>query len=159
MKAPMFQSLLVKVHHAVDFLCDDMKVKMVLKFRGREMAHKEFGFQTVQKFISQLVPFAHPDNEPKLVGRGITVMLSPLPRNKRAKNPYEPDSPPEALHQPDRDDSDDEAEEASAAPTLPSPAVTTPGGEPAGPVEVGEKAGFLNNPFAQLNADLVPSSR
>ena len=39
----------IKVQHAVDFLCEDMKVKVALKFRGREMAHTEFGFRGHQK--------------------------------------------------------------------------------------------------------------
>lgn len=77
----------VKLSHAIDFLCEEMKVKVVLKFRGREMAHKEYGFQQVEKFTREVSPYGHPDNEAKLVGRGITVMFSPLPRNKRAKNP------------------------------------------------------------------------
>src|SRR5688572_33243107 len=34
----------VKLGHAIDFLCEDMKVKVSLRFRGREMAHQEFGF-------------------------------------------------------------------------------------------------------------------
>jgi translation initiation factor IF-3 len=79
----------VKLSHAIDFLCEDMKVKIVLKFRGREMAHTEFGFQLIEKFLKDTAPFAHPDLAPKLVGRAITVMLSPLPRAKRAKNPNE----------------------------------------------------------------------
>ncbi|MFN7141412.1 MAG: translation initiation factor IF-3, partial [Limisphaerales bacterium] len=37
----------VKLQHAIDFLCEDMKVKVTLRFRGREMAHKEIGFQQV----------------------------------------------------------------------------------------------------------------
>ena len=77
----------VKISHAVDFMCEDMKVKVVLKFRGREMAHTEFGFQVITKFVAAITPFGHPDFEPKLVGRSITLMISPLPRNKRAKNP------------------------------------------------------------------------
>jgi len=77
----------VKVSHAVGFLCEDMKVKVVLKFRGREMAHTEFGFQVVEKFIAEVAPYGHPDFQPKLVGRSITLMISPLPRNKRAKPP------------------------------------------------------------------------
>ena len=51
------------------------------------MAHKEVGFQQVQKFITTVTPYGHPDAAAKLIGRGINVMLSPLPRNKRAKNP------------------------------------------------------------------------
>ena len=34
----------IKLTHAIDFLCEDMKVKIALKFRGREMAHTEVGF-------------------------------------------------------------------------------------------------------------------
>jgi translation initiation factor IF-3 len=77
----------VKVGHAIDFLCEDMKVKVALRFRGREMAHTEVGFEVVKKFIAELEGFGHPDFAPKLVGRGISLMISPLPRNKRARNP------------------------------------------------------------------------
>ncbi len=79
----------VKLTHAIDFLCEDMKVKIVLKFRGREMAHTEYGFQLIEKFLKETTPFGHPDATPKLVGRAINVMLSPLPRAKRARNPRE----------------------------------------------------------------------
>jgi translation initiation factor IF-3 len=75
------------LQHGVDFLCEDMKVKITLRFRGREMAHKELGFQQVEKFVQSLTPYGHPDAPPKLIGKGINVMLSPLPRAKRAKNP------------------------------------------------------------------------
>lgn len=89
----------VKLSHAIDFLCEDMKVKIVLKFRGREMAHTEYGFQLIEKFLKEITPYGHPDSIPKLVGRAINVMISPLPRNKRAKNPHESEeeeSEPEA---------------------------------------------------------------
>jgi translation initiation factor IF-3 len=78
----------IKVTHAVDFLCEDMKVKVALKFRGREMAHTDVGFQVIKKFLEEIAPFGHPDFPPKLIGRGINVMISPLPRNKRGKNPH-----------------------------------------------------------------------
>jgi translation initiation factor IF-3 len=79
----------VKLQHAINFLCEDMKVKITLRFRGREMAHKEIGFQQVNKLVKELLIFAHPDAEPKLIGKGINVMLTPLPRAKRAKNPHQ----------------------------------------------------------------------
>ena len=79
--------LTVKVGHAVDFLCEDMKVKVTLKFRGRENAHTEYGFQVVEKFLTEIAPFGHADFDPKLNGRAINVMVSPLPRNKRARHP------------------------------------------------------------------------
>ena len=82
----------IKVQHAINFLCEDMKVKVALKFRGREMAHTEVGFEVIKKFIAEIEPFGHPDFQPKLVGRAINLMLSPLPRNKRAKNPRSDDA-------------------------------------------------------------------
>ena len=75
----------IKLTHAIDFLCEDMKVKIALKFRGREMAHTEVGFAVINKFLADIAPYGHPDFPPKLIGRGINVMISPLPRNKRAK--------------------------------------------------------------------------
>ncbi|HEU6447124.1 MAG TPA: translation initiation factor IF-3 [Verrucomicrobiae bacterium] len=81
----------IKITHAVDFLCEDMKVKVALKFKGREMAHTEVGFDVIRNFLEKISPYGHRDFEPKLVGKGITVMVTPLPRNKRAKNPNAPD--------------------------------------------------------------------
>jgi hypothetical protein len=52
------------------------------------MAHTEFGFQVIRKFLADLAPYGHPDFDPKLIGRGNNVMVIPLPRAKRAKNPH-----------------------------------------------------------------------
>lgn len=77
----------VKRDHAVDFLCEDMKVKIMLRFRGREMAHQEIGVQVVDRFIKEIAPWGHPDCPPKTMGKTINAMVSPLPKNKRAKHP------------------------------------------------------------------------
>lgn len=136
----------IKVSHAIDFLCEDMKVKVALKFRGREMAHTEVGFQVVNKFILEITPFGHPDFPPKLIGRGINVMISPLPRNKRAKNPRQLadgtiPANTEKVHVPDEpDDEEDEAEVVNAKPEL---TVSNPPAKPAD--------GFENNPFTALD--------
>jgi translation initiation factor IF-3 len=130
----------VKVGHAIDFLCEDMKVKVTLKFRGREMAHTEFGFQVIRKFLEEISPYGHQDFEPKLNGRAINLMISPLPRNKRAKHPAQL-----------------EAGEAPPAPVVshsPRPAVNhQPAPVPVDRAERAEESGqgsFNNNPFAQL---------
>jgi translation initiation factor IF-3 len=134
----------VKIGHAIDFLCEDMKVKVVLKFRGREMAHTEFGFQVIKKFLETVAPYGHPDFEPKLVGRGITVMISPLPRNKRAKNPRETSGAPGPVKVPPPDPN-------PPGPSAPAPPVARAAGvaptRPAPPA-------FGHNPFAEL--DLNP---
>jgi translation initiation factor IF-3 len=136
--------LAVKVGHAIDFLCEDMKVKVALRFRGREMQHTEFGFQVIQKFIAEVAPYGHPDFPPKLIGRGINVMMSPLPRNKRAKNPRQD------LAETHKDESDSEGGESPPKPHSPA---HPPGHQPVKVHKPGggdSAAGFANNPFAKL---------
>lgn len=74
---------LTKLRHAEEFLDHGNKVKLTLTFRGREMAHTEVGFETMKRAVEDLGEIGHPDNEAKLVGRNIIVMMSPLPANKR----------------------------------------------------------------------------
>jgi translation initiation factor IF-3 len=123
----------VKISHAIDFLCEDMKVKVALKFRGREMQHTEFGFQVIKKFLENIAPYGHPDFQPKLIGKGINVMISPLPRNKRAKNPRGEDVDVEASER-----AEDEANAKNEA--------NDEGNEN------GAKEGFANNALANLEA-------
>ena len=134
----------VKLSHGIDFLCDEMKVKLALRFRGREMAHQEIGFQVVKKFIQALGLYGHPDAEPKLIGRGIHVMLSPLPRNKRAKNPNQSGDgvPPAAGSGQNGDDSDKPETKPQNSKVVPTNAAEK------------QSPGFANNPFTQLDAKL-----
>lgn len=127
----------IKLQHAINFLCDDMKVKVALKFRGREMAHTEIGFEVVNKFLAEIAPYGHPDFQPKLVGKSINLMISPLPRNKRAKNPRAGEEGMEG------------APEESSPEAKPAPQAHAPH-KPK--VQVSEKpsTGGLNNPFSNL---------
>ncbi|MBI5387689.1 MAG: translation initiation factor IF-3 [Verrucomicrobia bacterium] len=84
----------VKLSHAIGFLCDDMKVRIKLRFKGRQKAHKEFGFEVVNKFVKEAAAYGQADSPPKMLGdRDLNVTLTPLPRNKRAKHPREADAP------------------------------------------------------------------
>ncbi len=76
-----------KLHHAIEFLCADMKVRLKLRFKGRQKAHKEFGFEVLNRFVRDLAPYAQADAPPKMLGdRDLNVVLTPLPRDKRARN-------------------------------------------------------------------------
>jgi translation initiation factor IF-3 len=138
----------VKLQHAIDFLCEEMKVKVTLRFRGRELAHKEFGFQQVEKFIKEIAPFGHPDAPAKLIGKGINVMLSPLPRNKRAKNPKQADG--DDGNEPEDNDDQEDAEQEER-PQRPVKAQKKPenGAAPA-PSEQGSN-NFANSPEGQVD--------
>jgi translation initiation factor IF-3 len=136
----------VKLTHAINFLCDEMKVKVTLRFRGRELAHKEFGFQQIEKFVKEIAPFGHPDAPPKLIGKGINVMISPLPRNKRAKNPHA-DAPETSSPQ----SSESSEKKQNSAPSAARKSVST---SEAAPVDSGETlSDFGQNPFANLNIE------
>jgi len=110
-----------------------------LKFRGREMAHTEVGFEVIKKFIELIAPFGHPDFQPKLVGKAINLMISPLPRNKRAKNPRAVEA---------------ESEKApAAAPDKKHPEKVRPPSAPETakvPVAEEPQTGGLSTPFAGL---------
>ncbi len=80
--------LATKRDHAIQFLCDDMKVRVKLRFRGRQKAHKEVGFEVVNRFVKEVALYGQADSPPKMLGdRDLNVVLSPLPRAKRGKNP------------------------------------------------------------------------
>ncbi len=84
-----------KLRHAEEFLGHGNKVKLRLKFRGREMAHPEIGFAMMKKALGELETMGHPDAEPKLNGKQINVMLTPLPPNKRKPKFHGPEAAPE----------------------------------------------------------------
>jgi translation initiation factor IF-3 len=80
--------LAVKRDHAIQFLCDDLKVRIKLRFKGRQKAHKEVGFEVVNKFVRDVASYGQADSPPKMLGdRDLNVVLTPLHRDKRAKNP------------------------------------------------------------------------
>jgi translation initiation factor IF-3 len=105
----------IKLSHAIGFLCEDMKVRVKLRFRGRQKAHTEFGFAVVNRFVKEAAAWGQADSPPKMLGdRDLNVVLSPLPRNKRAKNPHQDEAQQETPESPEAP----EPPEAPAAPDL-----------------------------------------
>ncbi|MGA0093280.1 MAG: translation initiation factor IF-3 [Chthoniobacterales bacterium] len=76
---------LTKLRHAEEFLDKGNKLKVQLQFRGRQMAHQELGMAVVLRVKEDLATMGHVDMEPKLVGRAINMVMSPLPANKRKR--------------------------------------------------------------------------
>ncbi|OYV00692.1 MAG: translation initiation factor IF-3, partial [Verrucomicrobiales bacterium VVV1] len=103
-----------KVRHAEEFLGHGNKVKLRLKFRGREMAHTELGFAVMTRAVGELVGMGHPDAEPKLIGRNIHVMLTPLAPNKRKPKFQHGAHPPAVDDGPDTSGDDDEDDKPTA---------------------------------------------
>src|SRR6476646_5537947 len=84
---------LTKIRHGEEFLDRGNKVRVQLQFRGREMAHQEFGMQLMGRIKQDLSGMSQVEMEPKLAGRNITMTLSPLPANRRKRRFL---APPEA---------------------------------------------------------------
>src|SRR6186997_1943113 len=87
---------LTKIRHGEEFLDRGNKVRVQLQFRGREMAHQEFGMQLVQKVRDDLSSMSQVEMDPKITGRNITMTLAPLPANRRRRKfSAEPKTPEE----------------------------------------------------------------
>ena len=66
----------VKLRNAQKFLADGNRVKVSIRFRGREMAHTEIGRDLLLKFADQCADIAVMDKDPKLEGRFMSITLS-----------------------------------------------------------------------------------
>ena len=100
-----------KLRHAEEFLDKSNKVRVLLQFRGREMAHQDLGMKLMQRIKTDLNTMANVEMEPKLMGKSVTMILAPLPSNKRKRHFYsDHELPP--LEDSDHDEEGDEAEEA-----------------------------------------------
>jgi translation initiation factor IF-3 len=87
---------LTKVRHAEEFLDRGNKVRVQLQFRGREMAHQEFGMQLMERVRDDLATMSQVEMEPKITGRNVTMTLSPLPANRRKLRFTAPKTPSES---------------------------------------------------------------
>ena len=67
----------VKLKNAQKFLKDGNRVKVTVRFRGREMAHTNIGEQLLQKFGAECTEVATVEKNPKLDGRHMSMFLSP----------------------------------------------------------------------------------
>ena len=69
----------VKMKNAQKFLGDGNRVKVSVRFRGREMSHTEIGEELLMKFADGCAEISAMDKNPKLEGRNMSMFLSPKP--------------------------------------------------------------------------------
>jgi len=67
----------IKLRNLTKFLEEGDKTKVTLRFRGREMAHQEFGLRLIERVKNDLEPFAVIEQYPKMEGRQMVMVLSP----------------------------------------------------------------------------------
>ena len=99
-----------KMKHARRFILDGDKVKVNMRFLGREMAHQELGMALMHKVVEVLKDVAQAEAPPKMEGKQAYLILAPDPVKVKEYMKLHPKStqgaPPES--EPDEGDQDDE---------------------------------------------------
>ena len=67
----------IKMKNAKRFLEDDDKVKFIVQFRGREMAHQELGLRYLERAEKDLIDLAVIESRPKVEGRNAIMIVAP----------------------------------------------------------------------------------
>jgi translation initiation factor IF-3 len=76
----------IKLRNLIKFLDEGDKTKITLRFRGREMAHQEFGQRLLERVKNDLEPYGTVEQWPKMEGRQLIMVLAP----KKGKKPVVP---------------------------------------------------------------------
>jgi len=143
-----------KVHRAIEFLEDGDRIKVTVRFRGRELTHPEIGRNLIAKFVDRVKDHGVAERTPLLEGKSmhITMASTHKPKSHDApdrRHPLDetpddalaetPDAPPTAaaVAQPAAEATDAAADETPAAPA-PAPAAPKTEPVPASPVPSGE---------------------
>ena len=86
-----------KKNHAVRFLQEGNRVKAVVQFRGREIAHADLGKKLLLRFAADLANIGLVEGQPRLEGRNAHILISPV---KSAMKPGEKGEKPEKPEKP-----------------------------------------------------------
>lgn len=73
----------IKLRNLIKFLDEGDKAKVTLRYRGREMAHQEFGIRLIERVRNDLEPYSVVEQFPKMEGRQLVMVLAP----KKVKKP------------------------------------------------------------------------
>jgi translation initiation factor IF-3 len=86
-----------KMKNAIRFLQDGNRVKAVVQFRGREIAHADLGKKLLMRFAGDLQAYGSVEGSPRLEGRNAHILISPVKAGaKPGEKPAGPPPPPAA---------------------------------------------------------------
>jgi translation initiation factor IF-3 len=103
----------------VEFLEDGDRIKVTVRFRGRELSHPELGRVLLERFAEQVKEHAVVERQPVLEGKSMFIVLASTHKPKVVETPQRPDRPDEAP--------------AAAPPAQPAAAAAAPVAAPAAP--------------------------
>jgi len=85
-----------KKNHAIRFLQEGNRVKAVVQFRGREIAHTDLGRKLLTRFAEDLAQYGAMDGTPRMEGRNAHIIISPVKAQATSKPPKPIQPPPPA---------------------------------------------------------------
>ncbi len=84
----------IKLRNLIRFLGEGDKAKITLRFRGREMAHQEFGVRLLERIRNDLEPHSVVESFPRLEGRQMVMLLAPKKvQVQKTQGKHHPDKP------------------------------------------------------------------
>ena len=83
---------LIKLRNLTRFLQEGDKAKITLRFRGREMAHQEFGVRLLERIRNDLEPVSIVESFPRLEGRQMVMLLAPKKVQVQKHHPNKPET-------------------------------------------------------------------
>jgi translation initiation factor IF-3 len=84
----------IKLGKLIEFLEEGDKAKVTLRFRGREMAHKEFGERLLERVRKDLDPYGLVEQFPRLEGRQMVMVLAPKKKGAVPAKAAKPEAKP-----------------------------------------------------------------
>lgn len=82
----------IKLKSLINFLNEGDKIKVTLRFRGREMAHQEFGLRLLERVKNDLEATAVVEQFPKMEGRQMVMVLAPKKKDTKSEKPTKGDT-------------------------------------------------------------------
>ncbi len=77
----------IKLNKLIEFLENGDKTKVTIRFRGREMAHRELGMEMLKRVEKDLLEYGLVEQFPKMEGRQMIMVLGPVKREKGVAAP------------------------------------------------------------------------
>jgi translation initiation factor IF-3 len=82
-----------KLEHAKVFLNEGNKVKITIRFRGRQMVHTEIGREVLRRYTEDLKNYGIMEKSPNFEGKLMSIIIAPLGKNKPKSNAKEETEP------------------------------------------------------------------
>jgi translation initiation factor IF-3 len=130
-----------KLHRAVEFLEDGDRIKVTVRFRGRELSHPELGRTLLERFAKQVEEHATIERMPVLEGKSMFIVLASTHKPKTVETPQRPARP-----------EDGAAPAEGAEPTVAPAAAVTQDRQAAAPAAAAPAAAPASTPAAEAEA-------